>query len=237
MPIRHCRPLRSIHPAPGRPRWPSKAVHAGLGVLLTAALAGSGALAAPKVRLYQVEVVVFAQPRDTSVEKPPLPRVLVPDPTAAGHDSIDPDGKPDLSSQERPPEAESSDKLPEGVSGSVLPRKLDAVARRLDSGGYRLLWHQGWVQPATERGGLSLPLPVLAALGGGPAQAGLSGTINLAAGRFLHLGVDLELASAEGIAAVLKDQRRLRVNEEHYIDHPHLGMVAIVTRLPDSNEP
>lgn len=237
MPIRHRRPLRSIHPARDRPCWLSKTVRNGFGALLTAALAGTAALAAAEVRLYQVEVVVFAQPRDTSVEKPPLPRVLVPDPTAAGHDSISPDGEPDLSPEKLPPEEQSSDELPEGVSGPALPRQLNAVARRLDSGGYRLLWHQGWVQPATERGGLSLTLPILAALGGGPAQAGLSGTINLAAGRFLHLGLDLELASAEGIEAVLQDRRRLRINEEHYIDHPHLGVVAIVTRLPDSGEP
>ena len=231
MPIRHLRPLWSIVPAADRLRWFSKAVRTGLGALLIAALAGTGALAATDVRLYQVEVVVFAQPRDTSVEKPPLPRVLMPDPIAGQHDAIDPDGTPDL-----PPEDEPSDELPEGVSGPALPQKLNAVARRLDSGGYRLLWHQGWVQPATERGGLSLSLPVLAALGGGPAQAGLSGTINLAAGRFLHLGLDLELESAEGIQAVLQDQRRMRINEEHYIDHPHLGVVAIVTRLPDSDE-
>lgn len=236
MPMRHHRPLRSIKPAPDWRRWLSKAARTGLGALLIATLGGTGALAAAEARLYQVEVVVFAQPPDTSVEKAPLPRVLVPEPIAAELEPIGPDGEPELSQEALPPEDESSDELPDGVSGPALPQKLNAVARRLDSGGYRLLWHQSWVQPATQRGGLSLSLPVLAALGGGPAQAALSGTINLAAGRFLHLGLDLELTSAEGIEALLQDRRRLRVNEEHYIDHPHLGVIVVVTRVPDSEE-
>lgn len=237
MPIRPRRVIRSIALARARSPRLAWAGAVGLGALL---LAGSGealAQAAAGERLYQVEVVVFAQPGGGSLEQPPLPRPPAEDPLPGPFDPL-------ATEEARQPEAgalsldeASQIELPEGVSGPVLPQQLDAVARRLDSGGYRLLWHQSWVQPATERGGLSLSLPVLAALGGGRAQSGLSGSISLAAGRYLHFGVDLELASADGIEAILQAQRRLRVDEEHYLDHPRIGVVAIVTRLPASGKP
>jgi hypothetical protein len=175
--------------------------------------------------LYQVEVVIFAQPSGTSVEQPPLHRPTLPDAAAQAEtappfrDSRDDDAWPDAD--------HTAPSLPEGFSVAAMPRQLDAVARRLNTGGYQLLWHQAWIQPPVERDGSELSL--LAALGQGTASSALSGRIDLTAGRFLHLGVDIELQSATGLEATMHQRRRIRPRVEQYFDHPRVGIVAVVT--------
>jgi hypothetical protein len=119
--------------------------------------------------------------------------------------------------------------LPAGFLPPGNPLALRNVAARLNTGGYRLLWHQAWVQPATGRTAVDLEL--LAPLGQGHATPGLTGTIQLAARRFLHLGVDLEWQSAGTLEARMRQQRRMRLNEDHYLDHPRIGVIAVVTPL------
>jgi hypothetical protein len=177
-------------------------------------------------RLYQVEVVIFAQPAGTSVELPPLQEAPATEPEADAEPAPEAEMTPDPGV---PTElSELGPVLPIGVSGPVAPRQLDAVARRLDTGGYRLLWHQAWVQPALGREGLELE--TLAALGQGVAAPELSGTIRLSAGRFMHLGMAIELESEHGLEATLQQQRRVRLGDEHYFDHPHIGVIAVVNR-------
>jgi hypothetical protein len=179
-----------------------------LGLLVADGAAAQTASASP--RLYQVEVVVFGHPPGASLEKPPA---RPEEPLDFLAPSVD--------------ERTESPVLPVGVSAPLAARQLDAVARRLNTGGYRLLWHQSWVQAAGARGGM--PLAILAALGRGVADPALSGSISLEAGRFLHLGLELELASPDGLEAQLSERRRMRLNEQHYFDGPRVGVIALIT--------
>lgn len=175
-------------------------------------------------RYYQVEVVVFAQPAGASVELPPRP---APDPVTAT-DSVTAPELPQAWEQEAQDEPPS---LPEGFQPPREPLRLAAVAARLNTGGYRLLWHQGWVQPPTTRSGVDLPL--LAALGQGRADAALLGRISLTSARFLHLGMQLELRSGESLAAEMDQRRRVRPGVDQYYDHPRIGVIAVVTEIED----
>lgn len=168
---------------------------------------------------YQVEVVVFAQPAGASVELPP--RLAPPEPEPAPGDLLDLE----------PASQDDGPSLPEGFQPAREPLRLAAVATRLNTGGYRLLWHQGWVQPPTIRQGVDLSL--LAALGQGRADAGLVGRISLTSARFLHLGMQLELRPGDRLEAQMDQRRRVRPGVEQYYDHPRIGVIAVVTEIKD----
>lgn len=185
-------------------------------------------------RHYQIEVVIFSQPAGSSVEQRPPQRA----PRAEAEPGFAREAAAEAGSPVAPMAGaaiadDAALFLPQGVSGPVAPRKLEAVARRLNTGGFTLLWHQAWVQPAVAGDGLDLA--TLAALGRGPAAPELSGVIGLTAGRFLHLGLAIELRSAAGLEAVLAQRRRVRPGVEQYFDHPHIGVIALVT--PVTPEP
>ena len=76
----------------------------------------------------------------------------------------------------------------------------------------------------------------------------LDGTISLYAQRYLHLDIDLWWVQQQSGAGVetgqlldeadarvfhIKEQRRVRLNELHYFDHPRFGVLARVTRVGD----
>lgn len=182
-------------------------------------------------RLYQAELVIFRQPSGASVELPPRHELPPLDSLASG------DAEPSAGQNRAPADTgdaasaleDARPPLPIGLGPPRLPLQLSAVARALDTRGYRLLWHQAWTQPAGNRDGISLA--VLAALGQGAADPGLSGAISVTAGRFLHLGLELELNSAAGLEAELEQRRRIRLDEEHYFDHPEIGVIAVVRRI------
>ncbi len=67
---------------------------------------------------------------------------------------------------------------------------------------------------------------------------GLTGTVFLERGQYLHLGMALSYSSADppaGIAAApgstfnLNESRRIRFYERNYYDHPGFGVIALVT--------
>lgn len=182
-------------------------------------------------RLYQLEIVIFQHPSGASVELPPRQELPAPGSLASGGMDLVEQDDPGRADAEGLAEtlADSPRSLPIGLGPPRLPLQLSAVARALDSRGYRLLWHQAWTQPGASRDGISLA--VLAALGQGRADPGLSGAVSLTAGRFLHLGMDLELNSAGKLAAELEQRRRMRLDTEHYFDHPVIGAVAVVRRI------
>lgn len=223
-----------------RPAAPGRLVRqAGARLLLLLCAIGSPGLAAaaaaaqPGAPLYQVEVVIFSQPAGTTAELPPAGR---PRPESQDAD-FESGNDPELADEAGDPPADAEPMvppLPESLSTPVLPLQLSAVAARLNSGGYRLLWHQGWVQAPVA--GAALDLATLAALGQGPAVPGLSGTISLIAGRFLHLGVDVELQAGGTTQAQLRQRHRLRQGVEHYFDGPHIGIVAVVRRVIDESD-
>ncbi len=105
--------------------------------------------------------------------------------------------------------------------------KLTAIADSLKrSRGYQPLAHFGWTQPGfprTEAHYMSIDGLVGAA-------SGLTGRVAVSRGRYLHLTLDLVLQpSGSSERYVLRQTRRMRSNERHYIDHPKLGVIAVIT--------
>lgn len=114
-----------------------------------------------------------------------------------------------------PPLASSKMKL--GAIEGTLRRSRD----------YRPLAHFGWTQPGFARTAApSMSIDNLV-----PAGSGLTGAIALSRGRYLHLTLDLAFTppDAPGERYVLRQSRRMRSNERHYIDHPKFGVIAVIT--------
>ncbi|NGP52801.1 CsiV family protein [Thioalkalivibrio sp. XN8] len=164
---------------------------------------------------YQVELLVFLQPEGISAELPPP--APPPEPL--------PQDLPTVPETEAEPAGPAAG-LPAGFMSPRAPLTLTAAAEALRRRGYQPLWHQAWIQPPGDREGVVLPL--LAALGQGRATPGLDGTVSLTRGRFLHLGLDLQWQPGPSLEAEMTQRRRIRSGEEHYFDHPRLGVLALV---------
>lgn len=105
--------------------------------------------------------------------------------------------------------------------------KLTAIEDTMRrSRGYQPVAHFGWTQPGFARNSAQyLSLSSLV-----PGSSGLQGQVALSRGRYLHLTLDLMLDSAEeGERYLLRQTRRMRSNERHYIDSPKFGVIAIIT--------
>jgi len=114
------------------------------------------------------------------------------------------------------------------------------------SPGYSVLYHSAWRQPAYDSRN-AIGKRVDASVRSGGKQ--LSGQIKLVRERYLHLDVDLLLASATAMTESsymeadsgapvyeLSEKRRIKKSGKvHYFDHPRFGMIAIVTpyRAPE----
>ncbi len=175
---------------------------------------------------YDVELLVFstvnpsASPEEWSMEA-----------TAAKQRLAIPDDEPSpFASSEAAPAATTA-------SFPALPTarfKLTAIADTLRrSRNYHPLAHFGWTQPGYPRGDAKY-LPINAMV---PADSGLRGQVALSRGRYLHLTVDLvyDAPAAAGEPTqkfVLRQSRRMRSNERHYLDSPRFGVIAIVTPTP-----
>lgn len=203
---------------------PAGCLAAAAAMLLAPAVAGAQAAE----RAYQVELLVFSQPAGTSREHPPRPRSGAPD-LEPGAFVLLPDAAAELRAAGSGEAAADSALPPPGFGPPVAPLSLAAVASQLARNGFRTLWHQAWIQGPGAREGPELG--VLAALGQGRAEPGLSGTVNLAVGRFLHLELALELDTQAGFEAELRQRRSIRLGVEHYFDHPRIGVIAVVTAV------
>ncbi|MDE0192240.1 MAG: CsiV family protein, partial [Gammaproteobacteria bacterium] len=51
-------------------------------------------------------------------------------------------------------------------------------------------------------------------------------------GRFVHLRILLEYQLDDGGIALISEQRRMRSDEPHYLDHPAIGILARVDPVP-----
>jgi hypothetical protein len=114
---------------------------------------------------------------------------------------------------------------------------LNNVSQRLDKlSAYHLISHTGWLQTAPDVA-LANAIP-LAELGIGFDQA--TGNIKLLKRRYLHLAVDVSLAtgdrdafqvfSAPKAAPAINDSRRIRLEQLVYFDQPQFGIIAMVAR-------
>ena len=111
--------------------------------------------------------------------------------------------------------------------GSVGPGayRLSGVWQALRaSGRYRPIRHLAWTQAG--RSAANAPVVLV---GDSPADP-VRGTAQVSRGRFLHLKLDLLYQDADR-AYRFRTRRRMRSNELHYLDHPLIGVVAIVTPL------
>ena len=130
-----------------------------------------------------------------------------------------------------------------------------ALQRLQRDGDYRPLAHGGWVQ-ATYPPEQAIPIDI-SLLG----TVNPVGTVKLHLSRFLHVTVDLVYRAppeplplqaapvADGVLRemtlplryALRIQRRVRSGEVHYLDHPAIGLLVVVTPAPaetgDSDDP
>lgn len=186
---------------------------------------------------YDVEVLVYAALHaDPGEERWPAPATL-----------------PDTERALRPGEAGTRSL---GSAEGSLQAIAEAMRR---SSQYRPLLHWRWRQPGAARGqtqpihlqipaGTRTPLTEIApnaskqamqrlksnlelGVQGPPDQPLLDGTVTLTVTRFLHLAADLLYIDPDtGLPLQLKESRRMRLNELHYLDHPRFGVLARVSR-------
>lgn len=134
----------------------------------------------------------------------------------------------------------------ESASGSVqvgrfiglLPPaawQLNELESRLRASGAHLpVAHAAWSQTASAWGTRAgFPVARL-----GIDVPGLTGSVYLERGQFLHLGLSLTwamenppdgLGAGPGTAFTLNETRRVRFYERSYYDHPAFGVIALVT--------
>ncbi len=135
-----------------------------------------------------------------------------PDATAAGGGG----GVPGPSATGVPPRALAPSQL-------LLASAARALKR---SGRYTLLVHIGWQQNAEDGRPVRVTSESLSVEG----RPIVDGDVRLAAGRELTLQALLHCLY-NGQDMVLRGDRRLRLGELHYFDHPVFGMLVQVTRV------
>jgi len=118
----------------------------------------------------------------------------------------------------------------------------DIESRLRSSGAYVPVAHVAWSQTASgwgTRAGFSLQKL-------GVDAAGLSGTVFLERGQYLHLGMALSyadpsppsgLGAASGTTFTINQSRRVRFYERNYYDHPAFGVIALVSPAQGARPP
>jgi Peptidoglycan-binding protein, CsiV len=127
----------------------------------------------------------------------------------------------------------------------VLPSsgyQLSDLENRLRSGGYTPVAHVAWSQTASSWGTRAgFPLSRL-----GADVDGLTGTVFLEHGQFLHLGMTLNYAipspppslnAAPGTVFTINESRRVKFYDRNYFDHPAYGVIALVTPAQGGRAP
>jgi hypothetical protein len=193
-----------------------------LALLGSVTLTASAQQSAQVLQSYDVELLIFrtlnpnASPEDWSMEA-----------AAAGQRLAIPEDEPDpfSASTSAPTTTSSFPALP--PSKFKLTAIYDSLRR---SRNYQPLAHFGWTQPGYARNDAKL-LSINSLV---PAGSGIMGQVALTRGRYLHLTVDLvyDAPGAAGEAPqrfVLRQSRRMRSNERHYLDSPRFGVIAVVT--------
>jgi hypothetical protein len=195
-----------------------------IALLSVATLTASAQQSTSVLQSYDVELIVFrtlnphASPEEWGMEA-----------AAAGQRLAIPDDEPSPFAATAPaPPPPTTSTFPALPSAKY---KLSAIADTLRrSRNYQPLAHFGWTQPGYPRGDAKyLTINSLV-----PAGSGIVGQVALSRGRYLHLTLDLvyDAPGATGEPTqrfVLRQSRRMRSNERHYMDSPRFGVIAIVT--------
>ena len=180
---------------------------------ISALLPGAQAQTVPNPRVYTVEIIVF---RNMSGQGGPEDWSVKP--VARGPDT---------------PDAPVTGRFVQSVPAAQY--QLKDVARKLqNTSNYQPIAHFAWQQTASSWG--SRAGFTIAKLAG--QVPGLTGTIYLESGSYLHLGMALNyqtsntpagLAAAPGSVFVLNESRRVKWDKLNYYDHPAFGVIALVT--------
>jgi len=121
--------------------------------------------------------------------------------------------------------------------GSLPASQLQLVSlagKMKSSGVYVPVAHVGWSQTASAWGrGVGLPVSQL-----GIDVPGLTGTVTLQRGQYLHVGLNLSysmsnppsgLGAAPGTTFTINESRRVKFYERNYYDHPAFGAIVLIT--------
>jgi Peptidoglycan-binding protein, CsiV len=133
-----------------------------------------------------------------------------------------------------------------GHFGTIIPSSAfqltEIEARLRSSGAYVPVAHVAWSQSASAwgtRAGFTLQKL-------GVEASGLSGTVFLERGQYLHLGMTLTyedpsppagLGAAAGTTFAINQSRRIRFYERNYYDHPAFGVIALVSPAQGARPP
>jgi hypothetical protein len=196
-----------------------RALAAALLVALLAGLpaASQDAASAPPANVYNIEIVVFRATQALGGAE---------NWNVQGPRSVDAGGETSTSSRQV------------GRFVGLLPPsqyQLTDIENKLKSTGlYVPVAHVAWSQTASDWGTRAgFPMPKL-----GVDVPGLSGTVFLERGQYLHLGMALSYAPANppggmgagpGTTFNLSESRRIKFYERNYYDHPGFGVIALVT--------
>jgi hypothetical protein len=136
-----------------------------------------------------------------------------------------------------PPDAGAAVVVTQDSESSIQPTsvaqfKLNSVENSLRrSRAYSPVAHVGWSQPGFAMNN-PRPLAIESLL---PPGTGITGTVSMVRGRYLHMTVEMNYVSPiDGKRYVLREQRRMRSGEKHYFDHPVFGIVVLAS--PKSRE-
>ena len=194
-----------------------------IAALLSIGSAGAQTTGAPQGPMYDVELLIFRNLTDRET-----PENWGVEASSAEQRLAIPDDEPTPFSGTEPAPAAPTATFP-SLPGAKM--KLTAIAEQMRrSRGYQPIAHVGWTQPGFARNAAKY-LSVSSLV---PGSSGLHGQIALSRGRYLHLTLDLVYDSPSsggegGSRYVLRQTRRMRSNERHYIDSPKLGVIAVIT--------
>ncbi len=113
-------------------------------------------------------------------------------------------------------------KLPPEQSG--LYNAYDRLRR---SRSFRPMLHTAWIQAAGPHR-INAPYHV------GSTDGPVEGVVRLQRGEYLHVIVDMEYRAPDGIIHRLREKRRVKFNEIHYLDHPAFGVLIRVSPVDTS---
>ena len=182
-------------------------------------LGAASAQQATSLQSYDVELVIF---RNLSSGATPEEWTL--EAAEAGRRLLIPDDEPSPFAATTEPAAPTAH-FPSLPAARYKLTALEESLRR--SRNYRPIAHFGWTQPGFPRNDARY-FPINSLI---PESSGVTGQIALSRGRYLHLTLDLlfEPPDEPGQRFVLRQTRRMRSTERHYIDHPKFGVIAVIT--------
>ena len=127
--------------------------------------------------------------------------------------------------------AEYEDQLLRGSYVWTRSTPLFAAERAALARRYEIIAAGSWHQPLPAR---EQPQPLVVQVGtmDDTRRYPLEGLVSVTLGRFVHLRILLEYRLADGGIALVSEQRRMRSDEPHYLDHPAIGILARADPVP-----